>query len=397
MGLITSLGTGPEDFIDSILAGKTGLAPISSYDTSSCRSHMAGKLSDFDPAKYIKPAKLRRIDEVGRIAVSASRLAIEDGAFELDEQGSDDIGVILGSFTAGLHSTVEYCEGLMLKGPNDVIPLIFSNTVGNAPASLCALEFRLRGPNITVSHKEASGLSAIAFSTGLLRDGRASTLLAGGVDELEQTFFRIHDKFGVLSPRDDAEEAARPFDRRRNGFVFGEGGFVMALETWTSASKRGARIYAEILGVGASSSPCRINEWPTDPSDLSRAMSMALSDGECEPGDVDLLVASANGTGELDRTEATAIQDVFDEKKVPVASVKGAIGEFSAGGAAGLATAVLSLRKGKIPPTAGFEQPDSDCPVEVSPTARQAGGPIALINSFASGGTNYSVLVRALT
>jgi len=397
MGLLTSVGVGPQAFIDAILAGCSGLSTVTAFDTSDCRSHLAGKLQGFDASSYINPAKLRRIDEVGRVAISASRLAIDDAGFNVGAEGTDEIGVILGSFTAGVHSTAEYCEGLMRRGPNDVIPLIFSNTVANAPASLCGLEFRFRGPNVSVNHKEASALSAVAYSTGLLRDGRVSALVTGGADDIAPIFFRIHDRFRVLSPKSGREEGARPFDARRNGFVLGEGGFGLVLETWDSALSRGARIYGELLGLGASSSPCDINEWPVEPSHLARAMVNALEDAGRSSDDVDLVLASANGTSELDRTEAAAIVEVFGTRQVPVASIKGALGEFGAVGAASLASAVLSLRRGLCPPTAGFEQSAPDCPVNVSSAARPASGPTALINSFASGGTNYSVLMQAFS
>ena len=396
LGVISSLGRGSKDFIDALLRGATGISAITAFDTSNCRSHRAGKLKCFDPAEYIAPNMLRRADEVGRLAISAGKLALADAGIEPKATKSSEIGIVLGTYTAGLHSTVEFLSGLVREGPAGVSPLIFSNTVGNAPASLCALEFGLKGPNVTLTNKEASALAAVAYSVNLLRNGRASALITGGVDDFEATFFRIHDRFKVLSPVDGKEEAARPFDRRRNGFALGEGGVALFTEAWSLANQRGARIYAEILGVGGTSSPCGINRWPSDPTHLTGAMRMALSDARCTPHDVGVVFASGNGAIDLDRTEAAAIREVFLDEGVKVVSIKGALGESGMSGAASLAAAILSLREERIPPTVGLEELAPDCPVDVSPEARPASGWLALVNSFASGGANYSVLLRVL-
>jgi len=395
MGILSSVGSGPEPFIDALLAGASGVADVTRFDTSSCRSHRAAKLENFDAATYIAPAKLRRMDEVGRLAVAGARLAVRDAGIDLSANGTDDIGVTLGSFTAGIHSTVEYLTGLVTEGVSGSVPLIFSNTVPNAPASLCAIELGLRGPNCTVSHKEASALGALALAESFLKTSRARAMLAGGADDVEATFFRVHDRFRVLSPVNGGDEVARPFDRRRNGYVLGDGAFVLLLEQESSARARDARVYGEILGTGATASPCALNQWPRDPSQLARAMRLAIENARLLPDDVDVVLGAGNGAQVLDRLEAAAIQDVFCGRPVPVVSIKGAIGESGAAGAASIAAALLALGKGVVPPTVGFAEADPECPANVSSSAREAtGARSALINAFASGGTNYSVVVR---
>lgn len=395
VGVISSVGTGTAAFLDALLSGRSGISPVTTFDTSHCRSHTAAKLRGFDAAKYIDPMKLRRIDAVGRLAVAGGKLALEDAGIDLHGAGSDGIGVVLGSYTAGIHSTVEYLAPLMREGPAGAIPLIFSNTVGNAPASLLALEFGLRGPNVTVSHKEASSLGAAAYAVGLLRAGRVPVMIAGGADDVEAMFFQIHDRFRALSPRDRCDEACRPFDRRRNGFVLGEGASLVVLESLGAARARGARVRGEILGVGEASSPCGINAWPVDAGDLARVMALALGDASMAPDQIDVVFAAANGTPELDRTEAEALARVFGANAIPTVSIKGAIGETSLGGVAALSAAVLALGQGLVPPTVGFEEAAPDCPVDVRGQARAARGKVALINSFASGGACWSIVVRA--
>ena len=373
LGVLSTLGREPRRYFNGLLAGTSGVTDITGFDTKSCRSHRAGKLKDFDPADYIDPNKLRRIDEVGCLAVASSKLALADAGIEPNSTQSRDVGVVLGTYTAGLHSTVDFLGGLIRGGPADVSPMIFSNTVGNAPASLCALEFGLKGGNVTVTHKEASSLAAVAYSVNLVRHRRASAVITGGVDDIEANFFRIHDRFKVMSPVSGEDEAARPFDRRRNGFVLGEGGFALVAENWSRAldtRDRDATIYAEIVGVGGTSSPCGINHWPRDPKHLAKSMELALEEAESRPQDISVVFASGNGAIELDRTEAAAIRDVFGDNRIKVVSIKGALGESGTTGAASLTAALLSLREERIPPTVGLEDLDPECPIDAAPEAR---------------------------
>lgn len=401
IGCLTSLGFGVDAFADAIVAGESGIRPITGFDTASCRAHLGGVLQGFDAAQYIDPNRLRRIDHAGRLAIAACRLLLADAHLDLPAGGADDIGIVLGTYTAGLDSTVEYLEGLVRGGPTGVPALVFSNTVANAPASLCAIEFRLRGPNITMNQREASSLEALAYSCGAIQSGRAAAMISGGVDALEPIFFTLYDRFGALSPmrsRPSARcrmEASRPFDRRRNGLVLGEGAFTLLLEPLARAASRGARVYGEILGIGATSSPTRLNAWATSPTELARAMRLAIEDADATPDDVSVVFATANSSPELDRLEARAINDVFHDRDVPVVSLKGALGEFSATGAASVTAALCCLARGVVPPTVGFAEPDEECAVSVAATPRAAPGSVALINSVASGGANYSIVLRA--
>lgn len=395
IGAISSVGVGHHAYADALLAGASGIAPITAFDTSACRSRCAASLQGFDPSAFIAPLKLRRVDEVGRLALACARLVLDDAGIATASGGTDDIGVALGTFTAGLDSTVAYLRALTKDGPAGAPALLFSNTVSNAPASLCAIEFGLRGPNVTFNQREASSLAALAFSTGAIREGRVAAMIAGGADRLEETFFKVHDRFHALSPkRAGGEEAARPFDRRRNGFVLGEAGFFLLLESADAASRRGARVYGEILGIGATSSPAAVNDWPADPEGLTRAMRLAVADADLPPDRVDAIFAAANGSPGLDALEAAAIREAFEGRRVLVCSVKGAIGESGAAGVAAVVAGLVTLTAGRLPPTAGWAEPDPACDVNVSARARDTGGRIVLVNSVASGGTNYAAVVR---
>jgi 3-oxoacyl-[acyl-carrier-protein] synthase II len=396
IGSICSLGVGHRTFADALLAGAIGIAPITAFDTTGCRSHQAGSLRGFDPAAFIPPMKLRRVDDVGRVALACARLALEDAGWRARGEGYDDIGVALGTYTADLDSTVAYLRGLIKDGPAGVPALLFSNTVSNASASLCAMEWGLRGPNVTFNQREASSLAALAFAVAAVRDRRAAVMLTGGADRVDEIFFKAHDRFHALSPkRAGGEEAARPFDRRRNGFVLGEGGFLLVVESAASAQQRGARVYGEILGVGATASKADVNAWPGDPDGLARAMTDALAQSGCAPSDVAAVFATADGSPDLDALEAMAIANVFARRAVPVVSIKGAVGEMGAAGAAGITAGVLTIAAQRLPPTAGWSEPDAACEVNVTRESRDISGAVFLVNGVASGGANYSVVVKA--
>ena len=399
LGCIGSLGHTPGEFVDRLLEGRTAVGPVQAFDTSGCRAHTACTVGDFDAAAYLDPVKLRRVDRIGQFALAACRLALDDARLRArDAAGGDNVGIVLGSYTAGCRSAVGYLGSLFKQGALGASALSFSNTVGNAAASLCALEFRLRGPNVTVSNKEASSLAAIATAVEFLEEGRARAVVTGGVDDLEVVFYTSHDRFRALAHGDDGG-ASRPFDRRRNGFVFGEGAFLLVLEPASAAARRGGRGHGSIVATSATASNGGLNAWPREPADLARCMRLALEAAGVEPPQVQFVMASANST-ELDRTEAAAIAEVFGLMGVPVAAIKGAIGEFGASGAASVMVALEALHRRTIPPTVGCDQLDGDLRVDVAPVARplpaRADGGLALVNSFASGGTHYCALVGGL-
>jgi 3-oxoacyl-[acyl-carrier-protein] synthase II len=396
IGSISSFGVGHRAYADAVLAGTSGIGSVTAFDTSSCRSHRAAMVRGFDPAAFVAPLKLRRVDEVGRLALACARLVLDDAGVVTTSAGHDDVGIALGTFTAGLDSTVAYLNALTDGGPANAPALLFSNTVSNAPASLCAIEFGLRGPNVTFNQREASSLAALAFGIGAVRDRRVTAMIAGGADRIEETFYKVHDRFHALSPmRAGGDEAARPFDRRRNGFVLGEGGFFVLLEGASAAQARGARVYGEILGFGSTASRAPVNGWPAEAHGLARAMRLAMCDASLAADRVEAVFGTANGSPGLDALEAAAIGEVFGERRVLVSSVKGATGESGASGASALVAGLLSFEAHRLPPTAGWSEPDPACALDLCARAREVEGRVFLVNSVASGGTNYAALVRA--
>lgn len=400
-GSICGLGIGTAAFERALFSGASALEAAPADPVTGLRPHLEARIAAFDPAAFLPAAKLRRVDRVGRLALAATQLALADAGVTTDGPSgvaASDIGVALGTATAGLHSVIDFEDRLIAHGATGASALDFSNTVGNAAASLCGIEFGLRGPNVTLSYREASALAAIHYGTGLVRAGRARAVVSGGADDFEPLFVAVHDRFGVLATDAGDGEASRPFDRRRNGFVVGNGAFLIAMEPASAATDRGATVAGYIAGVAATSSDAEPGAWTCEPAELVRCMQAALDDAQRSTRDVGVVFAAANSTTGLDRVEAAALASLFGTSGVPVVALKGALGECGAIGAAGVIAATVTLRQRRLPPTVGFAERDPACPVDVAPVSRPlAGGarPVALVNSFASGGAHFSVVVSA--
>lgn len=391
--MVSAFGTSHAAFRDALLEGRSGIAPLSGFDTSDCRTKLAAQVTDFEPVKWVAPMKLRRLDRTGVYALALAQLALEDAQRAPAPEGDDRSGVVLGTWTAGGQSTQQYLDAFFRIGPGSAPALLFDSTVGNSAASLAGMEYKLRGPNVTVSHKEASGLGAIVCAAELLRSDRACRLLAGGVDAVFETFFKAYDGFGVMSGDAAFSSRQAPFDCARAGFVLGEGAFGLWLERSDDRTPGGGE---EILGVAAAGAAVGLNRWPDKPEPLVRTMRLALEDAGLSPEDVDVVYASANATAGLDLTEAEALSQLFAGSRVVVTSLKGALGEFGASGGAACAAAFLCGREGRVPPIAGLVKPMAAAEtLNLAWQAVDAPGPIVLVNSFASGGALFSVVLRA--
>ncbi len=333
--------------------------------------------------------KLRRMDTTGPFALAAVRQAMEGANHPVTTEGNARAGIVLGTYSAGGQATNEYLESLFRGGPSGAPALLFNSTVGNAAAGLAGLEYKLCGPNATISQKEASGLAAIVTAVDLLRLGRADAVGAGGMDSIYDLFYRVHDRFDVMSDAAAFDDSLAPFSRSRRGFVMGEGGFVLWL------TRGGDRGYGEILGTAAASADCALNAWPTDPEPLVRTMSLALDDAGLRASDVDVVYASANATARLDEVEARALVTLFGGSRTIVTSIKGAIGECGASGAATCVAAVLCGAAGRVPPITGLRDADPIAgPLRLADANAEAPGEIVMVNSVASGGAVVSVVLR---
>jgi 3-oxoacyl-[acyl-carrier-protein] synthase II len=395
-GVVTPFGTDIDAFAGALCEGRSAVAPLTRFAIDGCAARLAAAVPDFDPARWIAPLKSRRMDMTSQYAMAAAREALDAAGLAYGETPEDAIGVSIGTYTGGGSRTEEFLEGLFRLGPIGAPALLFNATVANVAASLIGLELKFRGPNITISHKEVSGLMAAAHAIDLLRAGQARIVITAGVDALYPLFFRVHDHFGVLSHENGRPEGSRPFDRTRNGFVLGEGAYAAILERHEDASARGATVLADLLAVECGGARAGINQWPARPADLARVMRRAIDAAGLAPSDIGVVYASANSSPGLDAVEAAAIAEVFGASDVPVTSVKGALGEASAAGSAALAAAVLCGRRGLVPPIAGLREIDPSCAgLALATTAVPPRSPVALVNGVASGGALAAAVVRA--
>ncbi|MGE0448064.1 MAG: beta-ketoacyl synthase [Vicinamibacterales bacterium] len=398
IGVVSPFGTTQQSFVDNLLQGRSAIAPLAGFDTGDCAATLAAQATTFRPSDWLPPMRLRRLERTGVYAAAVARLAFDDAARPPMPEGDDRAGVVLGTWTAGGESSESYLEAFFTGGPQMAPALLFESTVGNAPASFVALEHKLRGPNATISHREASGIVALASAVEMLRLGRASRLLAGGVDVIFETFYRACDRFGIMSPAATFSPAVAPFDRARGGFVLGEGGAALWLESSAAAPRASTGQHGWIIGAAESSTAVPLNTWPSSPEPLVRTMLGALDDAGLRPADVHVVYASANATRDLDRVEAEALTHLFAGSGTIVTSIKGAVGEAGVSGATACAAALLCGRHGQVPPIAGLVRPDAVADrLNLARAATPAPGPIALVNGFASGGTLCSLVVRVRT
>jgi 3-oxoacyl-[acyl-carrier-protein] synthase II len=399
VGIVSVFGTSLDAFRDALVAGQTGIVPVKGFDTAGCRSTIAAEIAGFDPSPFVPPMKMRRMDRTAVYTIAATKLALDDAHVSIAAEGDDTTGVMLGTWTAGGGSTQVFLDALFKHGPTGAPALLFDSTVANSAASIAGLEHRLRGPNMTVSHKEASGLAAVVTAVDLLREGRATALAAGSADAIFETFFKAHERFAVMSPQRAPSARTSPFDACRDGFVLGEGAVILWLErAGASAAAHGGSsgsARGDILGVASASANVPLNAWPDRSEPLVRTMRLALDDAGLTPDDVDVVYASANATRQLDAVEAEALTTLFGGSRTVITTVKGATGESGTAGVFACAAALLCGVAGRVPPIAGLAEPDpATASLRLATTAVDAPGPIALINSFASGGALFSAVLR---
>jgi 3-oxoacyl-[acyl-carrier-protein] synthase II len=394
LGMVSSIGVGEETFWGNCLQGISGIKPIQGFDVSPYRSQLGGQLPQIDFKVFIKPANLRRMDRIGKIVVSAVRLAIDSSGLNLKEEDSSRIGISIGTGLGSSDTVDQFFRSLLKEGPIGAAPLLFQTAVPNAITSHCAIEYGIKGVNITFSHKESSTEMAMTFAYHLLREGRADVIFAGGGDELSEPLYHVYSMLEALSPgRRKGVEGMRPFDRNRNGIVLGEGSGILVLETLEHAKKRGAKIYAEMAGVGLSGSTDGLLRYDLKGDSIARAMSLAAAEHPA----VDYISAAANSTPDLDRAESLAIKRVFGERarEISVSSLKSMLGEFDGSGGIRACSVVLSTYHGIIPPTIGTEHLDPQCDLNVVlGQPKKRGIRSALMNSCSNGGSNISVLFK---
>ena len=400
VGLVTPLGIGNKETWDAVCAGRSGVRRVTKFDPTEHKTQIAAEIHGFDPELYMNPKEARKTDAFIQYAVASAKLALDDSGLEITEELSPLTGTIIGSGIGGMETYVNTVHLLDEKGPGRLSPFFITNIINNMAAGYVSIFFNAKGPNCCTTTACAASAHAIGYATMAIRNGEADVMFAGGTEApIIPLTFGGFNAMRALSTRNDApERASRPFDKERDGFIIGEGSGMLILEELEFAKKRGARIYAEIVGYGMSSDASHI----TAPSlgGPERCMLAALKNGGINLDEIEYINAHGTSTQLNDSNETNAIKKVFGQRayKIPVSSTKSMTGHLlGAAGAVEAAFTVLALDRGILPPTINHEFPDPECDLDYVPNeARKADIKTALSNSFGFGGTNASLIFRKL-
>jgi 3-oxoacyl-[acyl-carrier-protein] synthase II len=394
VGMLSPIGIGKEEFWQGCVEGRCGIGPIQGFKVDHLRSQRGYQVQDPDYKQYIKPTNLRRMDRISRMVTASVKLAIQDAGLEMAAEDPERVGIIIGTGLGSSKTVDLFFRDLVRNGPHEVAPLLFQTSVPNAICSHASIEFGIKGINTTFSHKEASAESAMVHAFEALRCGKAEIIFAGGGDEISEPLYNVYATLGSLSPqRSPYPEGMRPFDRTRNGIVLGEGSGVLVMETLDHARGRGAPVYAEMVGYGMVGCTDGVWNYDKDGSSMARAIVQAAGDLP----QVDYICATANSTQALDRTETRAIRKAFGKRAeaISINAVKSMIGEFDASGGIKACATILSIQEGIAPPTINYNEPDPACDLNYTTSGAQRKAiEFALLNGFANGGANISILFK---
>lgn len=393
LGAVTPLGTGVQKTWQALCAGTSGIGRITRFDPARYAAQIAGEVKDFDPAQFIEKKEIKKMDTFIHYAVGASQLAVDDAGLKVPHEESDRFGVYIGSGIGGLGSIEHYHDILKERGPDRVSPFFIPMTIINLASGQVAIRFGARGPNSCAVTACATGNNCIGDAFRLIQRGDADVMLAGGAEAaITPLGVAGFAAARALSFRnDDPPRASRPFDRDRDGFVLGEGAGVVVLEELERARRRGARIYAELVGYAMNGDAYHITAPPEEGEGAVRCMELALKDARVAKDEIGYI--NAHGTSTMaDAIETKAIKQVFGEQayRIPVSSTKSMTGHLlgAAGGIEAIFS-VLALHHGLLPPTINLDHPDPACDLDYIPHHARSANPTAVLsNSFGFGGVN---------
>jgi len=400
IGAVTPIGTGEQALWEGLRAGKSAVGTLTRFDPSIFRSHLAAEIPDFRPTDHMEAKRARRLDRFGQLAVTASKMAIEDAGLDLAREDRERVGTMMGTALGGIAYAEEQLGNFLKGGLREVDPLLALAVFGGAASCNVAIEFGVQGVNSTNAMSCASGTIAIGDGFRAIRDGYADVMIAGGSEApLAPLCFGAFALIRAMSTRnDDPEHASRPFDRDRDGFVMGEASAVLVLEEWDRAVSRGAKIYAELLGYGSSNDAHHMTAPRPDGSQAAKAMERALADADVAPHEIAYVNAHGSSTPLNDPTETIAIKRVFGDHaaRLQLSGTKGYYGHaLGASGAIETAICAQALKNEWLPPTVNLESPDDACDLDyIRGSGRNANVEYVLTNSFGFGGINAALVLR---
>ena len=401
LGSITPIGNTLEEYWEGLMSGRNGIGKITLFDSSAHDCHIAAEVKGFNAAEYMPPKEAKRMDRFVQFAVAASKQAVADAKLEINELNAEHVGVLIGTGIGGLKVLEDQHEVYRTKGPDRCSPFMIPMMIANMAAGVTAIQLGAKGPNSCVVTACAAGSNAIGDAFRLVRGGYAQAMVCGGteaaVTPLSVAGF-VACRAAAVNRNDDPSHASRPFDKDRSGFVLGEGAGILILEEMDHALARGARIYAEIVGYGATCDAYHMTGQTPGGADAARAMTLAMKDGGIAPEEVSYINAHGTSTPINDPNETSAIKIALGAHayKVSVSSTKSMTGHLlgGAGGIEGVAS-VMAIYNDRVPPTINLDNPDEGCDLDYIPhKSREQLVNVVLSNSFGFGGHNVTLAFR---
>lgn len=403
IGLVTPLGTGVDKNWEALIAGRSGVGPITHFDSASYPVHFAGEVRDFNPEDWIDKKEIKKMDPFIQFAMASAEQAVRASNIKIDSSNAERVGVLIGVGIGGLHTIEDCFKNFLETGVRRLTPFFIPKLISNLAPGHIAIRYGARGVNLTTTSACASGSHAIGEAYRMVRFGYLDAAITGGSEAaVSQLGVGGFCAMRALSTRNDAPQAAsRPFDKDRDGFVMAEGSAALILEEREAALARGANILAEIVGYACNGDAYHITSPSPEGEGAARCMRMCLEDTELDPNQIDYINAHGTSTPQGDLAETQAIKKVFGERalKIAVSSTKSMTGHtLGAAGAIESAFTVLTVSRGVIPPTINYDTPDPECDLDYVPNrSRTATVRIALNNSFGFGGTNTTLAFAPAT
>jgi 3-oxoacyl-[acyl-carrier-protein] synthase II len=400
LGAVSPLGIGVPALWQGLVAGRSGVRRIQHFDTENLTVKIAAEVPDFDPKAFIDPKSVRRMDRFAHFAIAGTREALADAKLEITDENRDRVAVVMNTGGGGIPTIESNVTAMAVHGPSRVGPLVIPMFAPNMASSQVSIAYGITGPTITSAAACASGVQAFVDAVRLLQAGEADVAVTGGTEAgITPVALTSLANMHALSRRnDDPEGASRPFDRERDGFVFGEGAGVLIIETEEHAVRRGASVYAEALGGALTSDAFHLTAPEPSGRGARMAMTNALKRAGMEPHELDYIAAHATATQIGDIAETLAIKDALGDhaQRVAISANKSMIGHLlGAAGAISAVACVLAIRDGVVPPTINLDHPDPDCDLDYVPlVARTMPVRAAMVNGFGFGGQNASTIFR---
>lgn len=399
LGAITPIGNNVEEFWKGIKEGKSGIDEITLFDTTDYKAKLAGEVKNYNPEDYLDKKSAKRLDRFSQFAVIASKEALEDSGINNENTDMTRVGVIVSSGIGGLKTIEDQNKNLIEKGPDRISPMFIPTAIVNMATGNVAIELGLKGESFAMVTACASATHSIGEAFRMIRHGYQDAMVVGGTEaSITPTGVAGFSNIKALSTTEDKLRASIPFDKERSGFIMGEGAGVIVLEELEHAKKRNAKIYAEIVGYGASSDAYHITSPLPDGEGGARAMVNAIKDANLKPEDVTYINAHGTSTPLNDKCETAAVKTALGEqsKKVMVSSTKGHTGHLlgAAGGVEAIAC-IKAIEDSFVPPTIGYKVPDEECDLDIVPNeGRNMEVKVAMSNSLGFGGHNSSVIFK---